>query len=80
MGILIYIYADGIGNNLNYWIATANPFTRIPVFFMGVVAGVLCIRIQDGDIDALSSEIIYLHHLNLLPYLQTYHLSNKEGQ
>ena len=37
----------------NYWYVTAHPFSRLPVFFMGVCAGVLCVRIQNGDLDAL---------------------------
>ena len=36
-----------------YWFATAHPFSRLPVFFMGICAGVLCVRIQSGDLDAL---------------------------
>ena len=36
-----------------YWFATAHPFSRLPVFFMGICAGVLCVRIQNGDLDAL---------------------------
>ena len=37
----------------NYWYATAHPFSRLPVFFMGICAGVLCVRIQNGNLDAL---------------------------
>ena len=37
----------------NYWFATAHPFSRLPVFFMGICAGVLCVQIKNGDIDAL---------------------------
>ena len=39
-----------------YFLATAHPVIRLPVFFMGVCAGVLCIRIQQGDIDAFLSK------------------------
>ena len=34
-------------------LATEHPIIRLPVFLMGVFAGVLCIRIQQGDYDAL---------------------------
>ena len=37
-----------------YWFSTAHPISRLPVFFMGVCAGVLCVRIQTGDLDALN--------------------------
>ena len=40
---------------LRYWIGTAHPIFRVPVFFMGVCAGVLCVRIQQGDINAFHS-------------------------
>ena len=42
-----------------YWIGTAHPLLRLPVFFMGVCAGVLCIRIQQGDLDAFHSKLIF---------------------
>ena len=29
-----------------YWPTTAHPFFRLPVFAMGVCAGVLCVRLQ----------------------------------
>ena len=41
---------------LNYWISTAHPLSRGFVFFMGICAGVLCVRIQNGDLDALQSK------------------------
>ena len=34
-------------------LATEHPIIRLPVFLMGVFAGVLCIRIEQGDNDAL---------------------------
>ena len=37
-----------------YWISTAHPISRIPVFFMGVCAGVLCMRIKEKDYEALN--------------------------
>ena len=41
---------------INYWLSTQHPIARLPVFFMGICAGVLCTRIQDGDLDALKSK------------------------
>ena len=40
-----------------YWISTAHPLSRIPVFFMGICAGVLCVRIQQGSLEALNCKI-----------------------
>ena len=37
-----------------YWWSTTHPLSRLPVFFMGICAGVLCVRIQNGDLDALN--------------------------
>ena len=37
-----------------YWWSTSHPISRLPVFFMGICAGVLCVRIQNGDLDALN--------------------------
>ena len=41
-----------------YWWATAWPISRFPVFVMGVCAGVICQRIQNGDQDANCSKPI----------------------
>lgn len=49
----------GVGGKAAYWGATAWPFTRFPVFLMGVFAGVLCNRIQQGDKDAYGRLGIY---------------------
>ena len=57
MWALPELFWDGEGN---YWLATAHPFTRLPVFLMGVCAGILCNRLQTGDFDAYSKIIIYL--------------------
>ena len=43
---------------LNYWLATQHPVSRILVFFMGICAGVLCLRIQQGDLDAFQSNYL----------------------
>ena len=40
-----------------YWVATAWPPVRVPVFFMGICAGVICTRIQSGDTSALECEL-----------------------
>ena len=52
MGILF-----GMGEGESYWVATAWPPTRLPVFFMGICAGVICTRIQSGDANALESKV-----------------------
>ena len=41
---------------LNYWLAFGHPLSRLPVFFMGICAGLLCVRIQNGDVDAINSK------------------------
>ena len=38
----------------SYWPAIAHPSTRILVFIMGICGGVLCNRIQDGDLNVLN--------------------------
>ena len=53
MGILFGIKGEG---EEGYWLATAWPPARLPVFFMGICAGVICIRIQSGDTNALESK------------------------
>ena len=37
-----------------YWFSIAHPLSRIPVFLMGVCAGVICVRIQEQDFDAMN--------------------------
>ncbi len=34
-----------------YWVAIAHPLTRLPVFFMGISAGILCNRLRQKDTD-----------------------------
>ena len=41
---------------LNYWLATQHPVIRLPVFFMGICAGILCTRSKQGDFDAFQSK------------------------
>ena len=53
VGWVLLDWLDFLDPDKNYWYATAHPFSRLPVFFMGVCAGVLCVRIQNGDLDAL---------------------------
>ena len=54
LSVLIFHFAP-VGNFHRYPLATAHPLVRLPVFFMGVCAGVLCVRSQQGDIDAFQS-------------------------
>ena len=58
------IFTDGL---IKYWIGTAHPMVRLPVFFMGVCAGVLCIRIQQGDLDAFHSKFEFYKIFQLVP-------------
>ena len=39
---------------LDYWVAFCHPVSRLPVFFMGICAGLLCVRIQEGDLNAIN--------------------------
>ena len=48
-----------------YWVATAWPITKLPVFFMGICAGVICIRFQSGDKNALECKWIINFICNL---------------
>ena len=41
---------------LNYWLTTQHPVIRLPVFFMGICAGILCTRSKQGDFDAFQSK------------------------
>ena len=51
MGIMF-----GMSRDEPNWSATSWPPLRLPVFFMGVCAGVICTRIQSGDTTALESK------------------------
>ena len=53
LGFSIAGLANFLGGKA-YWWSTAHPLSRLPVFFMGICAGVLCVRIQNGDLDALN--------------------------
>ena len=44
-----------------YWISTSHPISRIPVFFMGVCAGVLCMRIKEQDYEALNCKHLKMY-------------------
>ena len=63
----IIISVLGYGGHI--WLGYANPIIRLPVFFMGVCAGVLCIRIQQGDVDAFHSMYIHDKYRNSLVLL-----------
>ena len=41
-----------------YAFSTMQPISRLPLFWTGVFAGILCIRIQNGDLSALDSKSI----------------------
>ena len=56
MGILFGMKEDE-SYLVRYFLATAWPPVRLPVFFMGVCAGVICTRIQSGDTTALESKL-----------------------
>ena len=59
-----------------YWWSTSHPLSRLPVFFMGICAGVLCVRIQNGDLDALNRKNCFCffklpnRYVNTKSYLQ----------
>ena len=53
VGMAILFGVPG-NSTFTYFLATAHPLTRLPVFFMGICAGILCIRIQNKDFDALN--------------------------
>ena len=52
--------------DIGYWISTAHPFSRIPVFFMGVCAGVLCMRIKEQDFDAMNCKLLSVFFISYL--------------
>ena len=55
LGTFLFLILQEVGVNEGaYWISTAHPISRIPVFFMGVCAGVLCMRIKEQDYEALN--------------------------
>ena len=54
LGFGIIGLASFLTSEKAYWWSTAHPLSRLPVFFMGICAGVLCVRIQNGDLDALN--------------------------
>ena len=62
--IQIIISVLGYGGHI--WLGYANPMIRLPVFFMGICAGVFCIRIQQGDVDAFHSMCIHDKYRNSL--------------
>ena len=60
-GCVASILGETVLSSLNtrfqfYWIVTASPFTRWPVFIMGLCAGVLCNRVRDGQVEILRGE------------------------
>ena len=63
---LAYYFETAIGvvlmfclkGEVGYWVVTAWPITRLPVFFMGICAGLICNRIRTGNVDALDCKRI----------------------
>ena len=43
--------------HLDYWVAFCHPVSRLPVFFMGICAGLLCVRIKEGDLNAINGKM-----------------------
>ena len=60
--IILFITPGSPGDptDYDYWLIIAHPISRLPVFLMGIFAGVLCTHIQEGDTSALNSMINYL--------------------
>ena len=65
---LVPPFAPFVGGEANYWLATGHPLTRLPIFFMGICAGVICIRIQTGDLDALTRKIFNGQTITARPF------------
>ena len=62
VGVIIVFITPGSPTDptsYDYWLIIAHPISRLPVFLMGIFAGVLCTRIQEGDTSALNSMIDY---------------------
>ena len=57
LGILILWLVPHTEMLYSYWLATAHPISRIPVFLMGIFAGVMCNRIKNKDFDAFQSKL-----------------------
>ena len=56
IGILVWWYLPMDDPYIRYLFATSHPLSRLPIFFMGICAGLLAIRLQNGDLEALQSE------------------------
>ena len=54
---LVFIVPIDLTNVWRYWIVTAHPLNRLFIFFMGICAGVLCIRIHQEDVYAFQSKV-----------------------
>ena len=55
VGMVLMLCLDG---EAGYWLVTAWPITRLPVFFIGICAGLICNRIRTGNVDALDCKRI----------------------
>ncbi len=63
MGFAIFTFMPELGYfyEPKLWLATAHPLTRLPIFAMGVFAGILALRLQNGEIghDSCKKHIPY---------------------
>ena len=58
--IVVIVILDIPGTDhtgLDHWLIAWYPLSRLPMFFMGICAGLLCVRIQEGDLDAINSKM-----------------------
>ena len=55
VGMILMFCLEG---EAGYWVVTAWPVTRLPLFFMGICAGLICNRIRSGNVDALECKRI----------------------
>lgn len=57
VGITLYNCVPKVGQmELNFWLATAHPLSRLPVFFMGICSAILVMRWKSGNVDALQGK------------------------
>ena len=82
LGTFLFLILQEVGANEGaYWISTAHPISRIPVFFMGVCAGVLCMRIKEQDYEALNCKELVIFkntsiYVILLKYFKNSHTNS----
>lgn len=76
IGTLIHLgLTYGAGNGvLGYWFGSAHPLSRIPVFLMGIHAGLLTLRFFGGDTDAGQSKNVPQRNCDYYLLLATFDL------